>query len=155
MRAGNQCANSAKDHIRVFDKALNQLPDSMRDAHGELLTEKILARTDSAGASREFLNYLHELELQFSTSYALPVLNERFIHWVNDKTHWERVVEQHGYERHNAWVIEATKIIPLTGYPKGTRLYLRAEPLHPGASATPFDVDGHRMTAFLTNAPTL
>ena len=32
-------------------------------------------------------------------------------------------------------------------------MYLRAEPLHPGAKASLFDVDGHRVTAFLTNAP--
>jgi hypothetical protein len=153
LRAGNRGANSAADHIRVLGKALDQLPDSMRDEHGELLTEKILIRTDSAGASREFLKHLDELGLQFSTSYTLPVLNERFIHWINNKDLWEQVVEQDGYECHNAWVIDATKVISLTDYPRGTRLYLRAEPLHPGAKASLYDVDGHRVTAFLTNAP--
>lgn len=61
----------------------------MRDEHGNLAAEKVLVRTDSAGASREFLHHLHELGLQFSTSFALPVPNERFIHWINDKEHWE------------------------------------------------------------------
>lgn len=112
-----------------------QLPDDFRDEDGNRVAEKILIRTDSAGASREFLNHLHAKGMQFSTSYALPVLNERFIHWVNDKTLWERVVEQDGYERRNAWVIDATKVIPLVGYPAGTRLYLRAEPLRPGPAA--------------------
>ena len=153
LRAGNQGANSAKDHVRVLDKALDQLPDSMRDEHGNLLTNRILIRTDSAVASREFLNHLHSLGLQFSTSYTLPVPNERFVHWINDKDLWERVVEQDGYERRDAWVIDATKVIKLHGYPEGTRLYLRAEPLHPGAQASIFDVDGHRVTAFLTNTP--
>lgn len=153
LRAGNQGANSAADHIRVLDKALAQLPDSMRDEHGKLHAERILIRTDSAGASREFLNHLHSLGLQFSTSYTLPVPNERFVHWINDKDLWERVIEQDGYERHDAWVIDATKVIPLARFPEGTRLYLRAEPLHPGAQASIFDVDGHRVTAFLTNAP--
>ncbi|MBP2376074.1 IS1380 family transposase [Paeniglutamicibacter psychrophenolicus] len=153
LRAGNKGANSATDHIRVLDKALDQLPDAMRDQQGELAAEKILVRTDSAGASREFLHHLHDRGLQFSTSYALPVPNERFIHWINDKTLWERVVEQDGYERRDAWVIDATQVIKLKDYPPGTRLYLRAEPLHPGAQASLFDVDGHRVTAFLTNAP--
>ena len=153
LRAGNKGANSAKDHIRVLEKALAQLPDSMRDEHGDLFTDRILVRTDSAGASREFLRYLNERGLQFSTSYTLPVPNERFVHWINNKDLWEPVVEQDGYERHNAWVIDATKVIKLHGYPAGTRLYLRAEPLHPGAQASIFDVDGHRVTAFLTNAP--
>lgn len=137
----------------MLDKALAQLPDSMRDEHGKLHADRILVRTDSAGASREFLNHLHSLGLQFSTSYTLPVPNERFVHWINDKDLWERVIEQDGYERRDAWVIDATKVIKLHGYPAGTRLYLRAEPLHPGAQASIFDVDGHRVTAFLTNAP--
>lgn len=153
LRGGNKTANSAADHIRALDLALAQLPEDFLDEDGNLVGEKILIRTDSAGASREFLNHLHAKGIQFSTSYALPVLNERFIHWINDKTLWERVIEQDGYERRNAWVIDATKVIQLHGYPSGTRLYLRAEPLHPGASASLFDVDGHRVTAFLTNAP--
>src|SRR5690606_39438366 len=44
LRAGNQGANSAKDHIRVLDKALAQLPDSMRDEHGKLHADRILDR---------------------------------------------------------------------------------------------------------------
>ena len=43
LGAGSKTANNAKDHIRVLD------------------TERILVRTDSAGASREFLNHLHSL----------------------------------------------------------------------------------------------
>lgn len=153
MRPGNKSANSAADHIKVLAQALAQLPDDFYDEHGELLAEKVLVRTDSAGASREFLHHLHALGLQFSTSFALPVPNERFIHWINNKEHWELALDQHGNERHDAWVIDATRIIPLKDYPQDTRLYLRAEPLHPGAKASLFDVDGHRVTAFLTNAP--
>ncbi|MHA7242387.1 IS1380 family transposase [Paeniglutamicibacter antarcticus] len=153
LRAGSKTANNAKDHIRVLDKALAQLPEEMSNKDGNLDTERILVRTDSAGASREFLNHLHSLGLQFSTSFALPVPNERFIHWINDKKHWEAALDQHGNQRHDAWVIDATQVIKLKDYPDGTRLYLRAEPLHPGANATLFDVDGHRVTAFLTNAP--
>jgi hypothetical protein len=32
-------------------------------------------------------------------------------------------------------------------------LFLRAEPLHPGAQPSLLDVDGHRITALLTNSP--
>lgn len=35
---------------------------------------------------------------------------------------------------------------------EGTWLYFRAEPLHPGAMASLFDVDGHRVTELLTNS---
>ena len=49
--------------------------------------------------------------------------------------------------------IHATAVIPLSDYPPGTNLFLRAEPLHPGAQPTLLDVDGNRITAFLTNSP--
>lgn len=153
MRPGNKGANSARDHIEVLSMALAQLPDEFYDAEGGLIGEKILVRTDSAGASREFLNHLHALGLQFSTSFALPVANERLIGWINEKKYWEPATDQHGNPREKAWVIDASKVIPLKDYPLGTRLHLRAEPLHPGAKASLFDTDGNRVTAFLTNAP--
>lgn len=68
MRPGNKGANSAADHIGILSEALAQLPDDFYDQHGNLIGEKILVRTDSAGASREFLHHLHALGLQFSTS---------------------------------------------------------------------------------------
>lgn len=153
MRPGNKGANSAKDHIEVLTRALAQLPDDFYDRDGNLLGEKILVRTDSAGASREFLNHLHSLGIQFSTSYALPVANERLIGWINEKKYWEPAADQHGNERSDAWVIDASKVLNLKDYPPGTRIHLRAEPLHPGAKASLFDTDGNRVTAFLTNAP--
>lgn len=58
-----------------------------------------------------------------------------------------------GGQRDDAWVIDASKVIELKDCPPGTRIYLRAEPLHPGAKATLFDTDGNRVTAFLTNSP--
>ena len=72
---GNKGANSAADHITILDQALAQLPDEFYDQDGLLLGEKVLVRTDSAGASREFLHHLASLGLQFSTSYALLVVN--------------------------------------------------------------------------------
>lgn len=50
-------------------------------------------------------------------------------------------------------MIDALRILALKDYPPGTRIYLRAEPLHPGAKVNLFDTDGNRVTAFLTNAP--
>ena len=50
-------------------------------------------------------------------------------------------------------MIDASKVIELRDYPPGTRIYLRAGPLHSGAKASLFDTDGNRVTAFLTNSP--
>ncbi len=41
----------------------------------------------------------------------------------------------------------------LAGYPPGSRLIVRREPLHPGAQQTFDDEDGHRFTVALTDQP--
>ncbi|MBG6182064.1 hypothetical protein IWX62_003292 [Arthrobacter sp. CAN_A1] len=153
MRPGNAGANSAQDHITVFAQAIEQLPDDFYDGHGELIGDKVLVRTDSAGASRKFLHYLASLGVQFTVSYPVPITKAHMVAWINDKAHWQPALDQNGKERTNAWVINATEIFGLTDYPAGTNLFLRAEPLHPGAQGTLLDVDGHRITAFLTNSP--
>ena len=48
---------------------------------------------------------------------------------------------------------EATGLVDLSGWPAGSRLILRKERPHPGAPLTFADVDGMRITAFLTNTP--
>ncbi|GGJ62192.1 hypothetical protein GCM10007173_21350 [Glutamicibacter ardleyensis] len=53
LRQGNKAANSAKDHISILPEALEQLPDDFYDPDGVLMSEKIMLRTDSAGATRE------------------------------------------------------------------------------------------------------
>ena len=61
---------------------------------------------------------------------------------------------EHGVQiepRDGAWVAEATGLIPLTGWPPGTRLILRKERPHPGAQLRITDADGLRITGFLTN----
>lgn len=113
----------------------------------------MLIRTDSAGASRKFLWHLHDAGAQFSVSYPVPAGKAHMVDWINDKQYWEPALNADGSERADAWVINATEVIPLTDYPPGTKLFLRAEPLHPGAQPTLLDVDGHRITAFLTNSP--
>jgi hypothetical protein len=137
LRPGNTGANSAEDHIRVFHTAAAQLPEGFFNDTGALAGEKILVRTDSAGASRKFLWHLHSLGVQFSTSYTLPLGKAHMIDWITNKEYWQPALDQHGAERTDAWVINATDIIPLTDYPPGTKLFLRAEPLHPGAQPPP------------------
>jgi hypothetical protein len=41
--------------------------------------------------------------------------------------------------------------LDLSGYPQGSRVIARREPLHPGAQQTIEDIDGARFTAFLTD----
>ena len=153
LRPGNAGANSADDHITLLTQALAGLPQEFYDAAGDLMGEKILVRTDSAGASRKFLRHLTDLGMQFSVSYPVPAFKTDRVQRINDKTFWQPALDQEGNERTKAWVVNATDVVGLDDYPQGTNLYLRAEPLHPGANATLLDHDGHRITAFLTNSP--
>jgi hypothetical protein len=43
--------------------------------------------------------------------------------------------------------------VDVAGYPPGSRLLVRREPLHPGAQQTIEDIDGCRFTCFLTDQP--
>ena len=46
---------------------------------------------------------------------------------------------------------ELTGVFDLSGWPPGMRLILRKERPHPGAQLRITDLDGHRITAFVTN----
>lgn len=62
--AGYGKANGTEE---VLDQALAQWPDDLYDERENLIVDKILVRTDSADASREFLHYSNSLGIQFST----------------------------------------------------------------------------------------
>ncbi|MGH3756012.1 MAG: IS1380 family transposase, partial [Pseudonocardiaceae bacterium] len=66
---------------------------------------------------------------------------------------WVQALTQDGGPRKSAAVAEITEALDLSGYPSGSRLIVRREPLHPGARQTLFDIDGKRFTAFLTDQP--
>ncbi len=70
LRPGNAGANTATDHIAVFDQALAQIPDAHR--HGN----DILVRTDSAGSAKAFLAHVRDMRKRgirtfFSVGYAI------------------------------------------------------------------------------------
>ncbi|WP_035774952.1 IS1380 family transposase, partial [Arthrobacter sp. H5] len=52
LRPGNAGSNTAADHIKVTEAALAQLPDGYRSGRSTMI------RTDSAGGTHEFLNWL-------------------------------------------------------------------------------------------------
>lgn len=64
LRPGNAGANSAADHIDVFEAALDQLGDLFDGV-------RVLVRADSAGATRAFLRYLRDARVAFSVSAQL------------------------------------------------------------------------------------
>jgi hypothetical protein len=70
-----------------------------------------------------------------------------------DDADWTAATRQNGEPRDKAYVVEIThaKGIDISGWPAGSRLLVRKEPLHPGAQQTIDDINGCRFTAFLTD----
>jgi hypothetical protein len=67
---------------------------------------------------------------------------------------WAETINAGGTIRDNGWVAEATALVDLSAWPAGTRLILRKERPHPGAQLRFTDLDGHRITAYITDTPT-
>lgn len=69
LRPGNAGSNTAADHITVTRDALRQLPFIAR---GGRVGRKVLIRTDAAGATHEFLDWLVARKLAYSLGFTLP-----------------------------------------------------------------------------------
>ncbi len=148
LRPGNAGANSATDHIDVLEVALDQLDGLLPHA------AKVLIRADSAGATREFLGYARQCEVRFSVSFRTTAQVTDAIRAVHaDPAAWTQAVRGDDSERPGAAVAELTHLVELDGYPEGSRLIVRREPLHPGAQQTLDDIDAQRFTCFLTDQP--
>lgn len=146
LRPGNAGASTATDHVDVLEVALDQLDGLLPHA------ARVLVRADSAGATREFLGYARACEVRFSVSFRLtgPIRDAiRAAH--ADPATWTPAVLADGTVRDGADIAELTDMVELDGWPEGSRLIVRREPLHPGAQQTFDDVDGHRFTCFLTD----
>jgi len=160
LRPGKAGSNTAADHVVVLDAALAQLPAAwrVRDQTGRV---PVLVRTDAAGATKEFAAHLHEQGVEFSVGASFAHLDIHTALAKLPKRAWTPAYQarrpraaETGVQiepRDGAWVAEATGLIPLGGWPAGTRLILRKERPHPGAQLRITDRDGLRITGFLTN----
>lgn len=70
LHAGNRPANTAQDNIQALKQDLEQLPDLMLDQDGNLITEHIIIRNDSAGSTREFVAYVHSRRFTVNIRYC-------------------------------------------------------------------------------------
>ena len=143
LRAGNDGANDADDHVHVLELALEQLPKAALDG-------AILARADSAGASHAFADACRETRIRFSLGYGLTEPTRAAIVALPE-TAWTPAVNGDGAPRDGAWVAELTDDVDLDAWPDATRLICRRERPHPGAQLTFSDHDGHRFQCFITD----
>ena len=68
LRPGNAGSNTAADHITVTRKALAQLPGH---TSGNRPGRKILIRSDAAGATHAFVDWLTKRRLSYSLGFTL------------------------------------------------------------------------------------
>lgn len=152
LRAGNAGSNTAADHVNVLKMALAALPVHARPRPGDPDSPRVLARSDSAGATHTFADVCVTEGLEFSFGFPVDARIQRVVD-VIPQSCWHPAVETGGDLRDGAWVAEATGMVDLGSWPEGSRLILRKERPHPGAQLTFSDVDGMRVTALLTNTP--
>jgi hypothetical protein len=147
LRAGNAGSNTAADHIRVTKAALAQLPGHRT---GTRPGRRVLVRTDGAGCTHEYLNWLVSHRLTYSIGFRLPDHVEPVLAKIPAKV-WTPAYDADGQVRDGAFVAELTGLLDLTSWPTGMRVIARKERPHPGAQLRFTDVDGMRITAFATN----
>ncbi len=143
LRPGNAGANTAVDHIDVFEAAIDQLgelPDGVQ----------VVVRADSGGATKDFLAYLRAAKVGFSVGHPLSGAVKTAIRGLGDDA-WTPALRQDGQVREGAAVAEITAALDLSQWPDDARVVVRREPLHPGAQQTFDDIGGCRFTAFMTD----
>jgi hypothetical protein len=65
---------------------------------------------------------------------------------------WAQAYDGNGQARDGAWIADITGLLDLSSWPAGMRVIVREERPHPGAQPRFTDIDGHRFTAFATDA---
>jgi len=144
LRAGNAGSNTAADHLRVISEALAQIPGNTRG-------KSILVRIDGAGGSRKVIEALTRRRLAYSIGFTLPDNTPDLLRLIPENV-WVPAYDAADEVRDGAWVAELTDLMDLTSWPAGMRVIVRKERPHPGAQLRFEDVDGMRITAFVTNS---
>ena len=127
--------------------ALAQLPGHRA---GTRPGRRVLIRTDAAGCTHTFLDWMVGRRLSYSVGFTLPTDFDTVLRLI-PKAAWSPAYDSDGGIRDGAFVAEATGLLNLASWPKGMRVIIRSERPHPGAQLRITDVDGNRITAFATN----
>jgi Transposase DDE domain group 1 len=145
LRPGNAGSNTASEHIEVTRLALAQLPRKLR--------RRVLIRTDSGGGTHDFLHWLASpsRRLRYSIGMTITEDMQQAILALPDRV-WEPAYDAGEQVRPGAWVADLTGLLDLAGWPAGMRVIVRRERPHPGAQLRFTDINGHRFTAFATDA---
>jgi hypothetical protein len=159
LRSGNAGANTIADHVKVLDQAIGNLPESIAVGHRQgdkpdAVKRQIQVRTDGAGCT----SFVHDLRAR-NIGYAVAARSNSDVHAAisrvqDDESVWVDAVKQDGELRDGSAVCELTDHVDLSGWPSGTRLIVRREPLHPGAQQTLFESTEYRYWGHYTDTQT-
>jgi hypothetical protein len=145
LRPGNAGSNTAADHIEAARLAVAQLPRHLR--------RKVLVRADSGGGTHGFLDWLTARSRRLHYSVGMTITEDiaAAIGKVPASA-WTPACDGDGQVRDGAWVADITGLLDLSSWPAGMRVIVRKERPHPGAQLRFTDINGHRFTAFATDA---
>ena len=151
LRKGNAGSNTAADHITVLDQALATLPAQWRPDPHNPDGPAVVVRCDTAGATHKFAQACRDRGVGFSFGFPVDARVWDAVDTLHLGQAWYPATDSDGGIRDGAWVAEATDLVNLSTWPAGTRLILRRERPHPGAQLRFTDIDGMRVTAFITD----
>jgi len=157
LRPGNAAANSIADHLTVLDAAIAQLPDEVSAGHrpGDdpgLVERPVMVRADSAGCTNGFIAGCAARNVGFAVvARRNSRIHAALLATLVDDDAWHPAVTQTGDPRRGAAVIELTDRVDLAGWPAGTRLIVRREPLHPGAQRSLLESETYRYWGHYTD----
>ncbi|WP_423919236.1 IS1380 family transposase [Candidatus Poriferisodalis sp.] len=158
QRPGNAAANHIADHLEVLDAAVQTLPEADAAGHREgddpdLVGRPLVVRIDTGGCSATLAEGLAKRNIGFVVSArSAPAVEAAIRSALGDPGRWhtaQRDPKQR--KRRGAQVADLTDLADLSGWPQGTRLVVRREPLHPAAQRSLFPSDHFRYWGFYTD----
>jgi hypothetical protein len=150
LRPGNASPYNPADHIALLEQALAQLPVKS-DGEDPENGVAMLVRADSAGASHVFVEALRDKGIEFSISFVIRENIRLAISELAD-SEWMEAMDADMEPRDEAQVAELTGEVDLSAWPEGTRMIVRRELPHPGATFNLFDPNGYRHQVFICDS---
>jgi hypothetical protein len=147
LRPGNAAPHNPADHIALLEMALAQLPVTPDGKDGVAM----LVRADSAGSTHAFVDALRDRGIEFSVGFRVRE-EVRLALCDLDESAWFEAMTQDMDVREEAQVAELTEAVDLSTWPVGTRMIVRRELPHPGATFNLFDPQGYRHQVFLCDS---
>ncbi len=159
LRPGNAAANDIADHLEVIDAAVGTLPEPDAAGHRDgddksLVDRRLVVRIDAAGCSATLAKGLRDRNIGFAVSArSNRAIQAAIRSALGDSDRWHNVPPKRPRRRKpsGAQAADLTDLVDLPGWPEGTRLVVRREPLHPGAQRSLFPSDNFRYWGFFTD----